>query len=110
MGEAVPRRPESRADRPALADGEAAADVPQADREIHDTVDVLDRGTTTRSAHPLALDEHDLLGRILEPGRGEDRSALLLQSCFGDPCRPVAGPDSGEGGEGQHQRGPRGHE
>ena len=91
-------------DRPALTDGDAGTDVSRADGQVHRSVDLFDHGSTTRSAYPMATKEHDLLHRIVQAGRSEDRSSLLLQRDLRNSCRAVRRSNCGKGRHGEDER------
>src|SRR5262249_8361837 len=53
---------------------------------------------------PWAVDEHHLLGVVLQPGRQQQRAQPRQQGSLRGARGPVRGPDRGERRQGQHQR------
>jgi hypothetical protein len=83
---------DARPDRPRAHDGDAGADVAEADRQVDDPVDVLYNPAATVNHDPMLVDEHYLLLGVVDSGLHQHGSALIDERGLGDPRRPVGGP------------------
>ena len=95
---------------PRLDDGHAAPHVAHQHGQVHHAVDHLDHGPATLEDDPVAVAEHDLLRRILQSGRRQNRTEADFEGALGDTGRPVGGSHRGECGHRQHERPSRGGE
>jgi hypothetical protein len=95
---------EARPDRPRPHDGDARTDVAQAEGQVDDAVNVLGDAAATIDVDPSAVDEHDLLPGIVEPGLHQDRPSLIDERRLGDAGGPVGGPQRPDGHHREGQR------
>src|SRR5262249_14198739 len=101
------RRVDAGSEAPAVQHRDAGADVPERDRDVDRLVRGLDRGAASGDLEPFAVDEADLLRRVLEPRRHQQGPQSDEQRTLRHPGSAVRRPDRRERGAGEYERAAR---
>lgn len=82
----------------------AGPHIPDGHGQVDDSVDRLHGGPPAIDAHPVVVGPPDLLSRVFEAGREQQRHQPDLEGALSGPGRVVGRTHRGEGRNGQDQR------